>query len=321
MRRDEYLVKVSIIVPVYNVEKYIDKCINSILNQTFEDFELILVDDGSTDKSGEICDKYKKQDKRIKVIHKTNGGLSDARNVGIDNSLGEFITFIDSDDYVDEDIIEFLYDNLKKHHCDISICNAREIYTDYVVYQTKEDIEMVVSGKEAVRYELESKVLPGYSVAKLYEKNKIFKDIRFPIGKLYEDAFIIVKALDLGERVYISTKAKYNYIRRDGSITVSSFKTKDLNCIEAHQANYEYIMCKYPEFEKQGFFRVIWSKLFILDKILISPEKDSEIAEKLIKSIKDVAFKSMSNPYLSFKRKIGIILIFINRNLYRKFLK
>lgn len=114
--------KISIIVPIYNVEKYIEKCIQSILNQTFSDFELILVNDGSTDSCGEICDKYKKLDDRIIVIHKVNGGLSSARNAGIDIARGEYIGFIDSDDYIHEKMYEILYNNAITYNSDIVIC-------------------------------------------------------------------------------------------------------------------------------------------------------------------------------------------------------
>ena len=111
--------KISVIVPVYNVEKYLTKCVDSIMNQTYKDLEIILVDDGSTDNSGKICDEYVKKDKRFKVIHKKNGGLSDARNVGIKNSTGEYLSFIDSDDYIDNDMIECLYNACIKNNADI----------------------------------------------------------------------------------------------------------------------------------------------------------------------------------------------------------
>ena len=117
----------SIIVPVYNVEKYIERCIKSILNQSFTNFELILVDDGSPDNCGKICDEYKKKDSRIKVIHKKNGGLSDARNAGIERAKGEYIAFVDSDDFINKYMYEILYKNAKKWDADISICNFKMV--------------------------------------------------------------------------------------------------------------------------------------------------------------------------------------------------
>ena len=122
------MVAISIIVPVYNVEKLLSKCVDSILNQNFKDFELLLIDDGSKDKSGLICEEYAKKDSRISVYHKTNGGLSSARNYGIEHALGEFITFIDSDDYVDKSMLEILYNNMIENDVDLSITGVRDIY-------------------------------------------------------------------------------------------------------------------------------------------------------------------------------------------------
>lgn len=127
--------KISIIVPVYNVEKYLEKCVRSILAQTFTDFELILVDDGSPDSSGAMCDQFAEQDQRVKVIHKENGGLSDARNAGIEIATGEYLGFVDSDDYIADDMYELLYTNIVKEDADLSICGI------YDVYEGKEPVE------------------------------------------------------------------------------------------------------------------------------------------------------------------------------------
>lgn len=129
--------KISIIVPVYNVEKYLEKCVRSILAQTFTDFELILVDDGSPDSSGAMCDQFAEQDQRVKVIHKENGGLSDARNAGIEIATGEYLGFVDSDDYIADDMYELLYTNIVKEDADLSICGI------YDVYEGKEPIVKV----------------------------------------------------------------------------------------------------------------------------------------------------------------------------------
>jgi glycosyltransferase involved in cell wall biosynthesis len=120
--------EISIIVPVYNVEKYLEKCLKSILHQIFSDFELILIDDGSTDSSGRICDEYLKRDSRIKVFHKENGGLSSARNYGIEKSTGKYIGFVDSDDYIAKDMYEVLYNNLQRENADVSMCGNYDVW-------------------------------------------------------------------------------------------------------------------------------------------------------------------------------------------------
>lgn len=135
--------RISVIVPVYNVEKYLDKCVQSILNQTYENIELVLIDDGSTDGSSKICDKYGKIDSRVKVIHKENGGLSSARNRGIDEAVGKFITFIDSDDYIHHQMLEILYEGIIKNKSDISICEYRRFDENETIEEEDYDKEVI----------------------------------------------------------------------------------------------------------------------------------------------------------------------------------
>ena len=133
------MILVSIIVPVYNVEKYLERCLDSLINQTLKDIEIILVDDGSTDDSGNICDKYAKKDKRIKVIHKENGGLSDARNIGLSIANGRYLQFVDSDDFIHKQMIEILYNTIINNNADISICDFDKVYENTKIkYNTKE---------------------------------------------------------------------------------------------------------------------------------------------------------------------------------------
>ena len=177
--------KISIIVPVYNVEKYLEKCVKSILNQTFTDFELILVDDGTPDSSGVICDQFAEKDERIKVIHKKNGGLSDARNTGIEVAKGEYIGFVDSDDYIAEDMYELLYTNIVNEEADLSICGI------YDVYENKEAQKrirqyMILNKFEAIKVILEAKIVSVHAVNKLYKK-ELFTHVRYPVGKITED--------------------------------------------------------------------------------------------------------------------------------------
>ncbi|EME3187758.1 glycosyltransferase, partial [Enterococcus faecalis] len=164
--------KISIIVPVYNVEKYLEKCVRSILAQTFTDFELILVDDGSPDSSGAMCDQFAEQDQRVKVIHKENGGLSDARNAGIEIATGEYLGFVDSDDYIADDMYELLYTNIVKEDADLSICGI------YDVYEGKEPIvksliQGTFSREEALLLILQGNIISVHAVNKLY-KRKLF---------------------------------------------------------------------------------------------------------------------------------------------------
>ena len=155
--------KISVIVPVYNCKKYIKKCVDSIINQTFKDLEIILIDDGSTDESGKICDELKLKDSRIKVIHQENKGVSAARNEGVKASSGDYISFVDGDDYLSEDMYEFLYDNLKKSGADISVCGIvncflKEDGSEKMVKQSSFNGSGVLSGKEAMSEALKSRI-------------------------------------------------------------------------------------------------------------------------------------------------------------------
>ena len=124
--------RISVVVPVYNVEQYLEKCVNSIINQTYKNLEIILVDDGATDKSGKLCDELAKLDNRIMAYHKKNGGLSDARNYGVERATGDYIGFVDGDDYIDAEMYEKLYEAIKKENVDVAECNLKIIYSDRV---------------------------------------------------------------------------------------------------------------------------------------------------------------------------------------------
>ena len=224
---------ISIVVPIYKVEKYIHRCIESILTQTFTDFDLILVDDGSPDNCGKICDEYAVKDKRIHVIHKENGGLSDARNAGIDwafaNSDSEWITFIDSDDWIHPRYLEALYDAVKKTGCEISICAYEETTGDNPqVDESQLEAEIVNTEDFFCEHNVNAVVAWG----KLYKK-ELFRGIRYPVGKLHEDEFTTYKLLFQYENCAFVNQPMYFYYKNTDSITKSVWTPKRLDSIEA----------------------------------------------------------------------------------------
>jgi len=223
--------KISVIVPVYNVEQYLERCVDSIINQTYKNLEIILVNDGSTDNSGQLCDELAKKDDRIRVIHKENGGLSDARNVGIDEAEAELIGFIDSDDYIDEDMYEVLMSNLTKANADLSMCGHYDVFNGVIPNQV-ENIEVkLLSPSQAINMVMEAKVMSVTAVNKLYKKD-LFNDLKFEIGKIAEDAFIMIKLLDKCQTIVATNEKKYYYIHRENSITTQKFSLKFLNVID-----------------------------------------------------------------------------------------
>lgn len=231
---------ISIIIPVYKVEIYLEKCIQSVINQTYENLQIILVDDGSPDNCGKICDEYAQKDHRIEVIHKSNGGLSDARNKGLEIAKGEYIGFIDSDDYIESDMYEVLYNLLKQYNADVSICNF------YTVSQGKISIKNADNGiNEYNRIEILKEILldkniQSYAWNKLYKK-ELFDEIKYPIGKKYEDIGTTFYLLEKCNKVVVTGKSEYYYINRQDSIVNNVTESTITDYIELIMQRYDYI--------------------------------------------------------------------------------
>ncbi len=219
---------ISVIIPVYKVEEYLSRCVDSVLAQTYRNLEIFLVDDGSPDRCGEICDAYAAQDSRIHVIHKQNGGLSDARNAALDVCTGEYISFVDSDDYVSEDFVESLYHALQTHQTKLAICGIMKfdengsISLDY----SPSDTERCVSGAEMVET-----VWRPSACNKMYHKS-LFDRVRYPFGKLYEDLFIYHDILAMVDRASFSGRNSYYYFNRQGSIINKRYDIRNADIIE-----------------------------------------------------------------------------------------
>lgn len=236
--------EISIIVPVYNVEKYISRCIESIINQSFSSFELILVDDGSPDSCGEICDYYAKKDSRIKVIHKQNEGLSSARNSGIEVAKGEYIAFVDSDDYIHRDMYKNLYDAAIKNKSDIVVCDYKKVYDSYEI---DENIKLKpYESKNMTNIEALNKLYESdkgiYIVAwnKLYKKT-IFNELRYNNGRIHEDEFIIHKLLYNSKVItYINLELYYYFQRPDSIMGQKGLKSK-IDIITAFKERMEFM--------------------------------------------------------------------------------
>ena len=310
---------ISIIVPVYNVEQYLIKCVDSIINQTYTNIEIILVDDGSTDNSGNLCELLAKKDSRIVVYHKENGGLSSARNFGIDKANGEFIGFIDSDDYIDNDMYETLHNLIKKDKSDVSMCGLYNIYSNVRDSQVTKIENIAVNKEDAIKIVLDGKLATISAVNKLYKKD-IFYNLRYDIGKFYEDAFLIVKLLDKCHRNSITNEKKYHYYHRGNSITTQKFTSKQLDVIDAWSMNFYIIKNKYPSIINSGKRRVLWAYFYVLDLLCVSKdrEKYDKLAKKLISKLKNNSYFILMSPNFTIKRKLLFTSLFISETLYKK---
>ena len=234
------MAEISVIIPVYKVEKYLHRCVDSILNQSFRDFDLILVDDGSPDNCGVICDEYAAKDSRVHVIHQANGGPSAARNAGIDwsfaNSSSRWFAFIDSDDWIHGAFLQTLLEAAETHNASISVCGL--LWTDRTcpdhVLNAPEGIPM--GAEEAFSRHYEKLV----GVCSKIIRKDLFAQIRFPVGKLYEDAFVSHKLLFQGEKVTVFQDCMYYYYYNPDSITRIKWSDRKLDSIEAHELRLQY---------------------------------------------------------------------------------
>ena len=308
---------ISIIIPVYKVEKYIGKCVESVRAQTYQNIEIILVDDGSPDNCGSICDDYARIDDRIVVVHKENGGLSDARNTGIDIAKGEFIGFVDSDDYIEKDMYEYLARLVVEHHADLATCGMYECYEDQAPIVQKADYIEVVDRVGAVRRALESQITM-YAVDKLFSK-KLFEKVRFKQGKIYEDAFIIIDLLEQVDKAVLSNEQKYYYIKRRGSISNLSFNERTNDIVEAHDYNYQKAVQIDPSLEKAAMDRRCWARFVVLDKMALGNQPlSTQKGAEYIRFLKKHKRAIMNSKMLSRGRKLSFAALCISPALYER---
>ena len=274
---------VSVIIPIHNVEKYLGKCIESVTKQTYSNLEIILVDDESPDSCGKICDEWAKKDDRIIVIHKKNGGLSSARNAGIDICKGDYILFIDSDDYIELDMIEKMYKKIIDTSSDICICNYLWEYPNKIKKKTFSDKTIVVNNDNIYDFLYnEYALLTIVSWNKLYKK-QLFENIRFPEGRIHEDQYVICDILEHTEKmVYILDEYFYHYVQRDGSI-MSKFNMKRFDIVLALDRRVKFFEQK-NDIEKVLITKAV-EALELIDLIIKTKKFEFNAEEKnIIKS-------------------------------------
>ncbi len=307
--RDE-IPLVSVIVPVYNAERFLEKCIESIRSQSYSNLEIILVDDGSLDHSGEICDHYAEMDSRIIVTHQENRGQSRARNVGVTLSKGEMLLFVDSDDYIDLQMVEQMYNRILEDRSDLAVCG----------YSFLDE-----TGKELGTYVLQNSVQTGFQtlemaygengfllnsiiVNKLY-KRVLFKKICFPEGRVHEDEATVYKLIDQSQRVSILSEVLYYYIEHSNSTMTSGYSVRRLDGVEACYERYFYYRQKggsYLHFLKaEGD---VFTPVFFRSKQLFKPETPEEKrrVREINKMAREICFDNFRR--WSLQRKIKLLM-------------
>jgi len=309
---------ISVIVPVYNVEQYLERCINSILKQTYSNLEIILVDDGATDSSGDMCDVFAKKDERVKVIHKSNGGLSDARNEGMKIATGEYVAFIDSDDYVDTHYIEKLYKMCVNNQADIAVCGLCRTSEDNLVGSLSEDV-VRYTNKQAMEQMLYQKKFNMTACAKLYKKF-LLEDILFPTGKLYEDVNTTYKFVNKAENVVYTDDKLYFYYINPNSITQTDFNLRKMDYVVHMQEVLEFIEKEYPDLFTAAKFRYVWANIHVWVHVP-DRKKYIDICTELESNIKKYRSDVLKDRKIGLKNYLIIFLTYFGwKNMRRVFL-
>lgn len=305
--------KISIIIPIYKVEKYIKRCIDSIIEQEYKNLEIILVDDGSPDNCPEICDEYAEKDNRVIVIHKENGGLSDARNYGMKRATGNWIVFVDSDDYISKDFVSYLYNLVRNNNSEIGITSPIIFYEDkkFKEYTNKKEKIIIMDKKNALKEMLYQKIFDTSAWGKIYKK-EVLENVLFPCGKLYEDISTIYKVILNSNRIVYSNQKKYFYLKRKDSIMGRKFKNNDMDYIyQTSEMFSEIKKIKDKELVEAAKCRFINANFSILLKIN-KCDKKSNFKQEIYKNIKKYRKDVFWNKEVRIKTKIAIILyIFI----------
>ncbi|MED1205208.1 glycosyltransferase family 2 protein [Heyndrickxia acidicola] len=327
--------KISIIVPVYKVENYINKCIDSILSQAFSDFELILIDDGSPDNCGHICDQYAKQDKRIRVIHQENKGLSSARNTGLAASKGDYIGFVDSDDYIHEDMYRILYHQAEEYKADIAICNFLKVedqgpsivsesegnspvkyFTNIEALQqlfSKNDLSYVTGAGNNITWII---------VCNKLFRRKLFEHVRFEEGRICEDEFIIHKLLYSSKKIIFISSKLYFYVQRSSSIIHSHFTIQRLDKVDALRERAEFFKCiNHMELYYQAI--TSYMNAFFWNYFKAKHELSGVRAELIYikKSFNKTLPGLIRNPFIGWRQKIAILVFVFHPSLMEKIKK
>ena len=312
--------KISVIIPVYKVEQYLNRCVESVLRQSYINLEILLVDDGSPDTCGTMCDHWAEKEPRVRVIHKENGGLSDARNAGLDVATGDYIVFVDSDDYIAVDMILNLYRALKENDADMSICNF--CYVDENgTFLPKESQgspmkDEVFTGLEAIARESDYDHKGWYYIFtwnKLYKKH-LFNKLRFPKGKLSEDDYTTHKVFKQCRRIVSISYIGYYYVQRSGSIIHNRNRVLFIHRAEGRLDRAK--LC-YELGLNESVGQTYWLVAMALPNAFIkdsSPEISKEQASLLRDFRKHIGFCKYCAPT---KKKIQVLLMFLSPNIYR----
>ena len=310
--------RISVIVPVYNVERYLTRCVDSVLGQSYEDFELLLIDDGSTDGSGRLCDALRERDDRIRVFHKSNGGLSDARNYGLDRAEGEEIFLLDSDDYITPDALEVLHGLLRRYDAEEAIGGVADLWEGDSL-RKREDVRLFLgSGVEIMGMALGENDISASACGKLMRRETLTGQ-RFPVGKIFEDAFFFPGYMFPRKKVVATTQTVYAYFHRRDSITTKPFSPKDMETVEAYEYTYRFVREHCPEILPEAECRRYWAHFLVLDKLMATEAYETRPEyERVLRFLRVSYPRILACPYLTKSRRLAASALMVHPGLYRR---
>ena len=304
----EIIDKISVIIPIYKVEEYLNECIESAVNQTYKNLEIILVDDESPDNCPKMCDDWAKKDDRIIVIHKKNGGVSDARNTGIRVASGKYLFFLDADDYIENNLLEIAINKLKENDAQIFILGRSYLYGHKKEVKYSKDIEIVMDSKEALD---KMNMFQYYDVAvwdKVYERD-LFKGIEFPKGKLCEDWYTTYKVIAKADRVVYNSTPLYVYRQREYSITHSNNIKINREPIYASKEVFEFIRNNYPDIIPNALTKYVISCIGVYNNYVYYSDDSKKEKDEILKIVKENYKQVIKNKDLPIHRRMQVFLI------------
>lgn len=308
---------ISVIIPVYNVEKYLETCLDSVMNQTYRDLEIILVNDGSTDRSRDICMQYAQADSRMIFLEEENQGLSAARNLGIDRAKGEYITFVDSDDFIAANMLEVLVLNIRRYSADVSMCDFCKVRENQVVQNGSGKSREVI--QEIVYYEFPDYINKMYSTlvnawGKLYRR-EIFRNIRYPRGKLHEDEFILYDWVFQCKKIIYVKDALYYYLQRNTGIMANYGAQNVADIIEARNGHIDFALKRNDE----RLYRITQARMMCAMAVSYKRLKDAgknEELEEVYKRFHHLYQIKELHKLLSFEERIGYFWLYKSPKFY-----
>ncbi len=307
--------KISVVLPIYNVEKYLETCVKAITGQTYQNLEIILVDDGSPDGCPALCDELAKTDERIRVLHKENGGLSDARNAGTQIATGEYITFVDSDDVVTKTYVEYLYSLIEKYGCDMSLCTHTVVFEDGKKIPYGDGTDEMLDAKECLRRMLYHDVIDTSAWAKLY-RTDMAREILYPKGKLFEDIGTTYRFFLASGKIACGYQSQYFYMQRQNSIVSGKFNPHKLDLLEMTDKMAEDVEKVYPDLAQAILRRRVYARFSTLNQMLDADGYRKE-RDEIISFIKAHKREIMADEHAPGRDKMAMRMLSMGYPVYR----